>query len=72
VSFHFCTECGSNLWWEADRLPDLIGVAAGSFADTAFPMPEQAVWAQDKHHWLQLPDDLPLHERNPVRPSQAD
>lgn len=67
VTFHFCPECGSNLWWHADRLPDLVGVAAGAFADRDFPRPEQAVWAEEKHHWLQLPDDLPTHPRNPVR-----
>jgi len=66
VTFHFCPTCGSNLWWEADRIPDMIGVAAGSFADPDFPMPEQAVWAEEKHHWLELP--LPTHPRNPVRP----
>jgi hypothetical protein len=67
VTFHFCPECGSSLWWEADRLPDLVAVAAGSFADPGFPMPEQAVWAEAKHHWLQLPADLPSHARNPTR-----
>jgi len=67
VTFHFCPECGSNLWWEPDRLPDLIGVAAGSFADRDFPVPEQAVWADDMHHWLQLPKELPTHARNPIR-----
>lgn len=68
VTFHFCPECGSNLWWETDRLPGLVGVAAGAFADRDFPMPEQAVWAEEKHHWLQLPADLPSHARNPIRP----
>jgi len=67
VTFHFCPDCGSNLWWEPDRLPGLIGVAAGSFADREFPAPEQAVWAEEKHHWLQLPGDLPSHARNPIR-----
>jgi len=69
VTFRFCPECGSNLWWEADRLPDLVGVAAGSFADPDFPKPQQAVWAEGRHHWLQLPADLPAHARNPVRPA---
>jgi hypothetical protein len=67
VTFHFCPECGSNLWWEPDRLPNLIGVAAGSFADRDFPMPEQAVWTENQHHWLQLPSGLPSHSHNPVR-----
>jgi hypothetical protein len=67
VTFHFCPECGSNLLWEPDRLPNLIGVAAGSFADRDFPAPEQIVWAENQHHWLKLPSGLPSYSRNPVR-----
>ena len=67
VTFHFCPECGSSLWWEPDRLPDRIGVAVGAFADPRFPMPEQAVWSQDRHAWLTLPDAIAAHARNPVK-----
>lgn len=70
VSFHFCPACGSSLWWEPDRLPHLIGVAAGAFADRDFPMPEQAVWAEQRHVWLDLP--LPEHLRNPVKAAPSD
>lgn len=66
VSFHFCGDCGSTLWWEPDRLPDRIGVAVGAFADRDFPMPQQAVWAQDQHHWLQLPTAIISHAQNPI------
>ena len=67
VSFHFCPECGSSLWWEPDRLPHLIGVAAGAFADGAFPMPAQAVWSENRHKWLELPAEITAHARNPVK-----
>lgn len=67
VSFHFCPECGSNLWWEPKRLPDIVGIAVGAFADRDFPKPEQAVWAEEAHLWLELPGEVPAHARNPVR-----
>ena len=66
VRFHFCGRCGSNLYWEPDRLPSLIGVAAGAFADPNFPPPEQSVWTQDKHGWLTLPEDMVQHAANPA------
>jgi len=72
VTFHFCPQCGSNVYWEADRLPDFIGLAVGTFADPHFPAPEQAVWDQRRHEWLKLPDSFPSHSRNPVRPSRQD
>ena len=65
VAFHFCPDCGSNVWWEPARLPGLIGVALGAFADPAFPAPEQAVFVRDKHHWLDLPDQMVVFECNP-------
>jgi hypothetical protein len=65
VAFHFCADCGSSVWWEPERMPLLVGIAVGAFADPAFPMPEQAVWATDRHAWLDLPDTIVSHSRNP-------
>ncbi len=65
VTFHFCERCGSNLFWEPERMPDLIGVAIGAFADPGFPMPEQSVWTRDKHAWLDLPAAMRAFEANP-------
>jgi hypothetical protein len=31
--FHFCPSCGSTVYWEPARKPDMIGVAVGAFAD---------------------------------------
>jgi hypothetical protein len=58
VNFHFCPRCGSNLFWHPARMPDLVGVAIGGFADPDFPMPEQSVWTGDKHHWVDLPEAM--------------
>jgi hypothetical protein len=65
VRFHFCGRCGSNVYWEPARLPDLIGVAVGAFADPSFPVPQQSVWTKDKHEWLSLPHDMNAFELNP-------
>lgn len=65
VKFHFCGRCGSNVYWEPTRLPELIGVALGSFADPGFPCPEQSVWTKDKHTWLGLPDGIETFQVNP-------
>jgi hypothetical protein len=58
VTFHFCPECGSTLFWHPERMPHLVGVAVGAFADPSFPQPEQSVWTNDKHTWLSLPGDI--------------
>src|SRR5215469_8635369 len=46
VTFYFCPNCGSTVYWSPDRKPDLLAVAVGAFADPAFPAPSQAVFAE--------------------------
>jgi hypothetical protein len=52
VSFHFCPDCGSTVYWEPQRMPALIAVGVGCFADPAFPAPTQAVYEQHRHPWV--------------------
>ena len=65
VTFHFCDDCGSNVFWEPARHPGLIGVAMGAFADPNFAQPEQAVFTKHKHAWVGLPSSMILVEENP-------
>ncbi|MBI3512720.1 MAG: GFA family protein [Proteobacteria bacterium] len=58
ISFHFCPECGSNVYWQAGRFPDHIGIAVGAFADPTFPPPAFSVWEESKHAWLGLGCEL--------------
>jgi hypothetical protein len=52
VTFHFCPNCGSTVFWEPSRMPERIAVAVGSFADPAFPAPSQSVHEQHRHSWV--------------------
>jgi hypothetical protein len=56
VSFYFCPDCGSTVYWTPDRKPELIAVAVGAFADPEFPAPSQAVYAEHRHRWV---SDMP-------------
>jgi hypothetical protein len=53
-SFHFCPRCGSTVYWESSRKPGYVAVAAGAFADPAFPAPAKAHFAEHQHPWLRL------------------
>ena len=37
VHTYFCPNCGSTIYWKADNLPSLIGVAVGALADPKIP-----------------------------------
>jgi hypothetical protein len=65
VRFRFCGRCGSNVYWEPRRLPHLIGVAIGAFADPLFRRPDQSVWRRAKHAWLTLPDGIVAYDVAP-------
>ena len=52
VTFHFCPDCGSTVFWKPRRAPELTAVAAGAFADPAFPKPTNAVHLESRHSWV--------------------
>jgi hypothetical protein len=68
VTFHFCPECGSTVFWEPERMPKLIGVAVGAFGDPSFPPPEQSVFTTYKHAWFGLPDEMRAFATMPPTP----
>jgi hypothetical protein len=52
VCFYFCSDCGSTVYWRADNLPAMIGVAVGAIADPNFPAPIRSVFERSKHAWV--------------------
>ncbi|WP_063682651.1 GFA family protein [Bradyrhizobium stylosanthis] len=56
VRNYFCPDCGSTVYWRADRLPTMIGVAVGAIADPKFRPPAMSVFEQSKHAWVEITD----------------
>jgi hypothetical protein len=50
--FHFCPDCGSQVFYTEPTEPDLIVVSVGSFADPSFPPPTEAGYQSRRHPWL--------------------
>lgn len=55
LTFRFCPECGSTVWYTIDAEPDLVGVPVGGFADPAFPPPTYSVYEKRRHPWAHTP-----------------
>jgi hypothetical protein len=51
---HFCPSCGTSLYWRAGKIPGLLGIAVGAFADPSFPSPVRSVWEQSRHAWVEV------------------
>lgn len=54
VTFHFCPDCGSTVYWQLSSVADAIAVAVGAFADPAFPAPRVSVYERRRHDWVDL------------------
>jgi hypothetical protein len=52
VMFHFCGTCGSTVYWEPRRKPEVLAVAVGCFADPGFPPPSKYVYGEHRHPWV--------------------
>ena len=58
ITFHFCAECGSTMYYQLIDTPDMIAVPVGAFADSEFPLPEFSVYESRQHSWVGLPDNI--------------
>ena len=54
VRSYFCPDCGSTVYWKADNLPAMIGVAVGAIVDPNFPAPIKSVFERSKHVWVEI------------------
>src|SRR5215470_7995876 len=52
--FHFCPDCGSQVFYTEPDEPDLVVVSVGSFADPAFPPPTRSGYESRRHQWVGL------------------
>ena len=63
ATFHFCPECGSDVFYEIDgrfddKFNDLVAIPLGAFDDPYWASPAFSVWEQRKHDWVELTGDL--------------
>jgi tetratricopeptide (TPR) repeat protein len=56
--FHFCPDCGSQVFYTEPTEPDLVVVSVGSFGDPSFPPPTESGYDARRHPWLALPDTI--------------
>jgi hypothetical protein len=57
--FHFCPECGSDVFYEIDgkfddKFNDLIAIPLGAFDDPYFASPAFSVWEERKCGWVEI------------------
>ena len=59
-TFHFCPDCGSDVYYTNDgpsvdaRFADLVAIPLGAFDDPYFLQPRFSVWEERKHDWVEI------------------
>ena len=66
IDYHFCTTCGSTLYWvtvspfTGERI---VVIAVGNFVDPDFPMPTTEFFTKFRHPWVPpIPDAVELYD----------
>lgn len=53
IDYHFCSTCGSTVYWDAPRAEHgFFAIAIGNFVDPDFPVPTTELFTKDRHHWV--------------------
>lgn len=64
--FRFCPVCGSTVFHTEVGQEQFVMVAVGAFADPDFPPPDDSVYNNRKHAWVQLPAGIKTFEGDPL------
>ena len=62
----FCPECGTALIDEAEIMPDITMVLAGTLDDTSWVEPVGDIWTQSAQPWVVLSNDRLRSEQQPT------
>jgi hypothetical protein len=60
ITFHFCPQCGSTVYWVLGGPAELVAVTVGAFADPGFPPPRHSVYERRRHAWAAVPAGVEL------------
>lgn len=66
--FHFCPDCGSQVFYTEPTEQDLVVVSVGAFADPSFPPPTESGYESRRHRWIDLPAEIERHDPQPWAP----
>ena len=60
VTYHFCPECGANVYYLLDNAPDFVGLRVGAFTDPTFSPPMISGFEEYRFPWAMNVAALPM------------
>jgi hypothetical protein len=61
----FCPECGSGIVEEAEALPDMVMLSAGTLDDRSWVKPGSQIYCDSAQPWVQLGGEMTLFAKMP-------
>ena len=56
VTAYFCPMCGSPIYGELERFPDIVAIRPGTLDDTSWFKPERHIWTSSAQNWFEFPE----------------
>jgi hypothetical protein len=63
VSFHRCVNCGSTVFWLAEKRAGQLGIALGALSAPEVPKPIAALYTESIRTWVTLPEGVPTFDQ---------
>lgn len=63
-----CPSCGSRLWGEPPRFPDLFNLRPSTLDDTSWLWPTAHIWTASAQPWVSIPADVLRYDGQPDDP----
>jgi hypothetical protein len=64
----FCPDCGSSLYSQREKMPEMVVLKAGSLDSAAHPKLAMNIWTKSARSWVYLDPSVERHPENrPVR-----
>lgn len=60
-----CASCGSRLWSEPPRIPEIFTLRPGTLDDTRWLRPIAHIWTVSAQPWVAIPEDVLRYDRQP-------
>jgi hypothetical protein len=61
----FCADCGTRLWVEPAKFPDIAILEPGTLDDTTWIRPVAHIWTRSAQPWISLPEGVLRFETQP-------
>ena len=63
---YFCPDCGTTVFMNGKKNPDVTGIPIGLFDDENSMKPIRSVWEDRRHDWVEVPTAVQHYARGRV------